>query len=153
MAVTLTPYASAVQDMTEGNLDLERGSDAFFGVLLTTTANSAINHDDTTVSDVLSGETEATALANYDRVTVASADAITRSSNVITFNLSDVTFSALGTTETLRLALLFSVIGSDEDDDATNIPLCYIDLDSALLSGGDFIIQWNASGVFTITVS
>lgn len=70
---------------------------------------------------------------------------LTRSTGTITFDAADVTFTSL--TKTFKYGVVY-------DDTATNKDILgFVDFDttpgSVTVSGSNFVVQWNASGLFT----
>lgn len=69
--------------------------------------------------------------------------------NVWTFDAADVTWAS-STITNARYAIIYDATPGTA---ATNPLIAYIDFGSdKSSSGGDFVIQWNASGIFTDTV-
>ena len=70
--------------------------------------------------------------------------------NVWTFDAADVTWSS-ATITNARYAIIYDATPGTA---ATNPLIAYIDFGSdKSSSGGDFVIQWNANGIFTDTVA
>jgi hypothetical protein len=70
--------------------------------------------------------------------------------NTWTFDAADVTWSA-ATITNARYAIIYDATPGTA---ATNPLIAYIDFGSdKSSSGGDFVIQWNASGIFTDVVA
>lgn len=146
MATSITVYGSALSTIFKGSMDLTTGTTV--GVYLSE-SDTAIDHADDTVSDVLASNAE-TAANNIARKTQdLDTNSITRSGSTITFDLTDVTWTSLGTSETLHTAVLYEVKTNDDD----HVPIAFIDLDGVTLTGSDFTIQWHANGVFQASIS
>lgn len=70
---------------------------------------------------------------------------VTASSGTVTVDAADETFSNLTQT-----TILGSVVYKSSGSAATDLLIVYHDLGSQTVTGADFIIQWNASGLFTL---
>jgi len=81
------------------------------------------------------------ALANVAVTTVTTNDA--------KFDADDVTWTATGGSITASYAVIYN------DTDANDPPIAFIDFDGSQSAGDqtDFKIIWNASGIFTFTVT
>lgn len=72
----------------------------------------------------------------------------TSGTNTQAFDAADVTWSA--STITARYAIIYDSTGTS----STSALIGYVDFGADVISsGGDFTIQWNASGIFTISVA
>jgi hypothetical protein len=72
----------------------------------------------------------------------------TSGTNTQTFDAADVTWAS--STITARYAVIYDSTGTA----GTSALIGYVDFGSNVVSsGGDFTIQWNASGIFTISVT
>jgi hypothetical protein len=73
----------------------------------------------------------------------------TVTTNDAKFDANDVTWSAVGGSITASYAILYN------DTDANDPPLAFIDFGGAESAGDgtNFLIVWNASGIFTFTVA
>lgn len=72
----------------------------------------------------------------------------TSGTNLTTFDAADVTWS------TSTITARYAVIYRDTGTAATSPLIGYVNFDADVVSsGGDFTIQWNASGIFTISVT
>jgi hypothetical protein len=73
----------------------------------------------------------------------------TVTTNDAKFDANDVTWTASGGS----IAAAYGVIYNDTD--TNDPPLAYIDFDGTQSAGDgtDFLVSWNASGIFTFTVA
>jgi hypothetical protein len=97
-----------------------------------------------TKTEVANGDgytTGGAALTNVAVTTVTTNDA--------KFDADDVTWTASGGPITASFGILYN------DTDANDPPVAFIDFDGSQTAGDatDFLIVWNASGIFTWTVS
>jgi hypothetical protein len=81
--------------------------------------------------------------------TLANVAVTTVTTNDAKFDADDVTWSATGSGITASYAILYN------DTDADDPPVAFIDFggSESAASGTDFLIVWNASGIFTWTVA
>jgi hypothetical protein len=110
---------------------------------------ATFNAADTTLAGVTKTEvangngytTGGEALSNVEVTTV--------DTNGAKFDANDVTWSAVGGPITASHAILYN--GTDADDP----PVAFIDFDGSESAGDgtDFLVVWNASGIFTWTVA
>ena len=144
MAVSAKLYGSFPAKLANGEVDWDTNT---IKVALTTSSYTPNQdtHDyfDDITNQVVGtgytagGATLASKTVNYDSGT-----------NVTTFDAADVTWST--STITARYAIIYRDTGVT----STSPLIGYVDFDADVVSsGGDFTIQWNASGIFTITVS
>lgn len=154
MATSVVTYASALNAMFRGDLDLNEG---VIGIVLLTT-KTGIVHEDMTVAEVLARDTEVSD-SSYERYYLlldtdpSQGHNLMQDGNTLTFNLDDVTFESLTSSDDIEAALIFRADSSGGDDDLDRA-LCYVDLDGPItVSGDNLTIRWNASGVFTVTTS
>lgn len=99
-------------------------------------------------------ETAGTEVANgngytTNGATLADVAVATVTTNDASFDASDVVWTATGSGITASFAIVYN------DSDADDPPLAFIDFEGSLSagSGAEFRINWNASGIFTFTVS
>jgi hypothetical protein len=70
---------------------------------------------------------------------------VTASSGTVTFDAADTTFS------TVTIAsILGSVVYKDSGSAATDLLIVYHDHGSQAVTGADYVVQWNASGLMTL---
>ena len=143
-------YSNALEGISDGTIDLD--SDTFRMVLVTSSYTPAQNTDAawSTIStnEVANG-------SGYTTHGKALTTGVTRSSNVVTFDVDDQTWSSSSITAK------YAVIVKDADANgslaAGDVPLAYVDLDSGggslSSTNADFTVTINASGVFTITAA
>jgi hypothetical protein len=81
--------------------------------------------------------------------TLANVAVTTVTTNDAKFDADDVTWSATGSGITASYAILYN------DTDADDPPVAFIDFGTSESAGAgtDFLIVWNASGIFTWTVT
>lgn len=70
---------------------------------------------------------------------------VTASGGTVTIDATDVTFVNV-TIANIRGSVIYKVVGTA----ATDPLLIWHDLGAQVVSAADFIIQWNASGIFTL---
>ena len=143
MAVTISLYNHTAKRFASG----ENAEGDTYKVKLLTAATFDASH--TTLSatggtEVASGSgytTGGAALTNVAVTTVTTNDA--------KFDADDVTWTASGGPITASFGILYN------DTDANDPPVAFIDFDGSQTAGDatDFLIVWNASGIFTWTVS
>jgi hypothetical protein len=112
---------------------------------------SAATFDATHTTLAATGGTEATTGTGY----TAGGQALTNvavttvTTNDAKFDADDLTWTASGGAITASYAIIYN------DTDANDPPVAFIDFDGSESAGDgtDFIIVWNASGIFTWTVA
>jgi len=145
MSVTAKAYSHMPLAALEKLMDLGTGNDVIKCMLCTSTYTpSQDNHDfKDDVTNEVTGEGYTTGGA-----TVTSS-AVTISGRVTKFDGADVEWTT--STITARYAVLYD---STPGSDATNPLLIYVDFgENKSSEAGTFKIAWNASGIFTVTVS
>ena len=139
-------FGPAVENITDGNIDLD--SDSFRMVLVTSswTPSQSTNG---TWSDLSANEASGTGYtANGQAIT----QSVTRSGNTVTFDCGDQSWASS------TISAKYAVIVRDGDSNgalaAGDLLLCYSNLDdtggSLSSSAGTFAVSINASGVFTV---
>ena len=103
-----------------------------------------------------------TTLAGITKTEVANGDGYTTGGAALTgvavttvttndakFDAADVSWSATGSGITASYGILYN------DTDTDDPPVAFIDFDGSqtALDGTDFLVVWNASGIFTFTVA
>lgn len=145
MAVTAKVYYAAITALA--NKEIDWGTDTIKCALLTssyTPSQSTHNYfDDVSSAEVASGGGYTTGGATLASKTEA------YSSNVKQFDAADVTWST--STITARYAVVYvDTAGASSTDPL----ICYVDFGQDVSSsGGSFTITWDATGIFTVTVS
>ena len=142
MAASLTFYQSFREYMADGTIDLDTHT---FKVVLTSssyTPNASTHTVLTDVTNELSGN-------GYARATLGSVT-WNRSGGTVTFDAADTVFTASGGSIVARYAVIY------DDTAASDELVCYILLDTApadvtTTSGNTLTLQWNASGIFTLS--
>jgi len=145
MAVTITLYNHTAKLFGDGS-NLAADS---YKVKLYSALTPNVTH--TTLASVDAGGTEATAGTGYTAggQVLASVAVTTVTTNDAMFDATDASWTASGGTVSASHAVIFN------DTDANDPPLAYIDFGGTQTAGAgtDFKILWNASGIFTFTVT
>lgn len=135
-------YNSFKVDIQSGNIDID--TDTIKCALVTSAYTPNIDTDTkwSNVTNEVSGTGYSAGGATLASITVTQDN--TNDRGVV--DAADVTWSTA--TITARAAVLYKSTGT-----ASTSPLiCYIDFGSdQTSSGGNFVIQWNASGIFALT--
>lgn len=143
MAVTISLYNHTAARFANG---ANAVGDTYKLKLLTA---ATFNATHTTLA--ATGGTEATAGTGYTAggQALAGVAVTTITTNDAKFDANDVTWTASGGAITASYAILYN------DTDTDDPPVAFIDFggSESASSGTDFIIVWNASGIFTWTVS
>lgn len=143
MAVTISLYNHTAARFADGSNAV---GDTYKVKLL-----SAATFDATHTTLAATGGTEATTGTGYTAggQALANVAVTTVTTNDAKFDADDVTWTASGGSITASYAILYN------DTDANDPPVAFIDFDGSQSagSGTDFIIVWNASGIFTWTVA
>jgi len=143
MAVTAWWFAKAGLSIANKEIDWNDGK---MTVMLLSNANAPDQDADDYISDLDGDEVSGTgytadgqALASYTQAT---------SENVCTFDAANTTWS--NSTITAQFAVVYYNTGTN-----TNSPvMCWVDFGTdESSSGGDFTINWNASGIATIAAT
>jgi hypothetical protein len=112
---------------------------------------SAATFNATHTTLAATGGTEATTGTGYTAggQALANVAVTTVTTNDAKFDADDLTWTASGGAITASYAIIYN------DTDANDPPVAFIDFDGSQSagSGTDFIIVWNASGIFTWTVA
>lgn len=145
MAVTAKLYGSFPAKLANAEIDWD--SDTIKVALTTSTYTpDQDTHDyfnDVTNQVTGTGYTAGGATLASKTVTYTSG------TNTQTFDAADVTWSS--STITARYAVIYDATSGVS---STSALIGYVDFGADVVSsGGDFTIQWNASGIFTIAVS
>jgi hypothetical protein len=143
VAVTISLYNHTAKRFAEGS---NAASDTYKVKLLT-----AATFDATHTTLTATGGTEATTGTGYTAggATLANVAVTTVTTNDAKFDADDVTWTASGGSITASYAILYN------DTDTDDPPVAFIDFggSESAGSGTDFLIVWNASGIFTWTVA
>jgi len=143
VAVTVSLYNHTAKRFADGSNAV---GDTYKVKLLTA---ATFNATHTTLA--ATGGTEATAGTGYTAggQALAGVAVTTITTNDAKFDANDVTWTASGGAITASYAILYN------DTDTDDPPVAFIDFggSESASSGTDFIIVWNASGIFTWTVS
>jgi hypothetical protein len=143
VAVTISLYNHTAAKFADGSF---AAADTYKVKLLT-----AATFDATHTTLAGTGGTESTTATGYTAggQALASVAVTTVTTNDAKFDANDLTWSASGGAIVASYAILYN------DTDADDPPLAFIDFggSESAGSGTDFIIVWNASGIFTWTVA
>ena len=143
MAVTISLYNHTTAKFADGSF---AAADTYKVKLLT-----AATFDATHTTLAGTGGTESTTATGYTAggQALASVAVTTVTTNDAKFDADDLTWSASGGAIVASYSILYN------DTDADDPPLAFIDFggSESAGSGTDFIIVWNASGIFTWTVA
>ena len=143
MAVTISLYNHTAARFADGSNAV---GDTYKVKLLT-----AATFDATHTTLAATGGTEATTATGYTAggATLSSVAVSTVTTNDAKFDANDVTWTASGGAITASYAILYN------DTDANDPPVAFIDFGGSESAGDgtDLKIIWNASGIFTFTVS
>jgi hypothetical protein len=143
VAVTISIYDHTTKRFAEGS----NAVGDTYKVKLLTAATFVATHTTlaaTGGTEVVNGNGYATGGAVLTSVAVT-----TETTNDAKFDAADVTWSASGGAITASFAILYN------DTDTDDPPLAFIDFDGSQSAGDgvDFVIAWNASGIFTFSVT
>lgn len=143
MAVTISLYNHTAARFADGSNAV---GDTYKVKLL-----SAATFNATHTTLAATGGTEATTGTGYTAggQALANVAVTTVTTNDAKFDADDLTWTASGGAITASYAIIYN------DTDANDPPVAFIDFDGSQSagSGTDFIIVWNASGIFTWTVA
>jgi hypothetical protein len=143
VAVTISLYNHTAKRFAEGS---NSSSDTYKVKLL-----SAATFDATHTTLAATGGTEAATGTGYTAggQALANVAVTTVTTNDAKFDADDLTWTASGGAVAAAYAILYN------DTDADDPPVAFIDFDGTQSAGDgtDFLIVWNASGIFTWTVS
>jgi hypothetical protein len=143
MAVSISLYNHTAKLFADGSLAV---GDTYKVKLL-----SAATFDASHTTLAATGGTEATGGTGYTSggQALANVAVTTVTTNDAKFDADDVTWTASGGSITASYAIVYN------DTDADDPPLAFIDFDGSQSAGDgtDFKIVWNASGVFSFTVT
>lgn len=143
MAVTISLYNHTAKRFADGSNAV---GDTYKLMLCTAATFDATN---TTLAAITKTE-----VANGDGYTTGGAAltgvaVTTVTTNDAKFDAADVSWSATGSGITASYGILYN------DTDTDDPPVAFIDFDGSqtATAGTDFIVVWNASGIFTWTVA
>ena len=143
MAVSITLYNHTAKLFADGSLAV---GDTYKVKLL-----SAATFDATHTTLAATGGTEATGGTGYTAggQALANVAVTTVTTNDAKFDADDLTWTASGGSISASYAIIYN------DTDADDPPIAFIDFDGSQSAGDgtDFKIVWNASGIFTFTVT
>lgn len=144
-AGTFTLYGSAKENIAKALIDLD--TDSFVVALLGAGYTPSVNVDDTW-SDISANQITGTGYtaggAALTSVTV------TRSGGTVTFDAADVSWTS--STITAKYAVIAKKAGASLT--GTDLLLGYVELETGgtvSTTNGTLAIQWNASGIFTLS--
>ena len=143
MAVSISLYDHTAKLFADGSLAV---GDTYKVKLL-----SAATFDASHTTLAATGGTEATSGTGYTSggQALANVAVTTVTTNDAKFDADDLTWTASGGSITASYAIIYN------DTDADDPPIAFIDFDGSQSAGDgtDFKIVWNASGIFTFTVT
>jgi len=143
VAISISLYNHTAKLFADGSLAV---GDTYKVKLL-----SAATFDATHTTLAATGGTEATGGTGYTAggQALANVAVTTVTTNDAKFDADDVTWTASGGSITASYAIIYN------DTDADDPPLAFIDFDGSQSAGDgtDFKIVWDASGVFSFTVT
>jgi hypothetical protein len=143
MAVSISLYNHTAKLFADGSLAV---GDTYKVKLL-----SAATFDASHTTLAATGGTEATAGTGYTSggQALANVAVTTVTTNDAKFDADDVTWTASGGSISASYAIIYN------DTDADDPPIAFVDFDGSQSAGDgtDFKIVWNASGIFTFTVT
>jgi len=143
MAVTAYFYAKFFENLLNGDV---AGLDSATVKVMLTTSSYTPDQDAHDFKDDVTNEVSGTGYT-AGGATLASKT-VTPVANVVTFDAADTTWSS--SSITARRAVVYVDTGTP----STSALICWIDFgEDETSDNGDFTIQWNASGIFTITVA
>lgn len=145
MAVTITLYNHTAKLFADGS---NAAGDTYKLKLYSALTPSAAH---TTLAQVDAAGTETTGGTGYTSggQALSGVTVTTVTTNDAKFDANDVTWTASGGS----IAAAYGVIYNDTD--TNDPPLAYINFDGTQSAGDgtDFLVSWNASGIFTFTVA
>lgn len=144
MAVTAKFYGPAFKHLQNGDIDLD--TNTIKVALLTSSYTPSQAHESAT--DLTLASNEVTGTGYTARGATLSSVTISYATLVTTFDAADTAWTS--STITARYAVVYKDTGTD----STSWLIGYIDFGAdQTSSAGTFTIQWNASGIATVTVS
>lgn len=145
MAVTITLFNHTAAKFADGSF--AAGDTYKLKLYSALTADVA----DTTLAAVDAGGTEATAGTGYTAggATLSSVAVTTVTTNDAKFDAADVSWTASGGSIAASHGVIYN------DTDANDPPVAVVDFDGTQTAGDgtDFLVTWNANGIFTFTVT
>lgn len=142
MAVTGYYFASFFENLLLGDV---AGLDTATVKVMLTTSSYTPNQDTHDFVDDVTNEVSGTGYT-AGGATLGTKN-VTQTANVVAFDAADTVWSS--SSITARRAVIYVDTGTP----ATSALICWIDFgEDETSDSGDFTIQWNASGIFTITV-
>lgn len=143
MAVTISLYNHTAKRFADGS---NLAADTYKVALYTAATFSAAN---TTLAGIT--KTEVTEASGYTAggVTLSGVSVTTVGTNGAKFDAADASWTASGGSITASYAILYN------DTDADDPPVAFIDFGGSESAGDttDFLIVWDANGIFTWTVT
>lgn len=144
MAVTAYLYGSFPAKLANKEIDWDTDT---IKVALTTSTYTP-NQDTHDYFNDITNEVTGTGYTAGGATLASKTVTYTSGTNTQAFDAADVTWSA--STITARYAIIYDSTGTS----STSALIGYVDFGADVVSsGGDFTIQWNAAGIFTISVS
>lgn len=144
MAVTAYLYGSFPAKLANKEIDWDTDT---IKVALTT-STYVPNQDTHAYFSDITNQVTGTGYTSGGATLTSKTVTYTSGTNTQAFDAADVTWSA--STITARYAIIYDSTGTS----STSALIGYVDFGADVISsGGDFTIQWNASGIFTISVA
>jgi hypothetical protein len=144
MAVTAFLYGSFPAKLANKEIDWD--SDTIKVAL--TTSSYTPNQDTHDYFDDITNQVSGAGYTSGGATLASKTVTYTSGTNTQAFDAADVTWTS--STVTARYAVIYDSTGVS----STSALIGYVDFGADVTSsGGDFTIQWNASGIFTIAVS
>jgi hypothetical protein len=144
MAVTAFLYGSFPAKLANKEIDWD--SDTIKVAL--TTSSYTPNQDTHDYFDDITNQVSGAGYTSGGATLASKTVTYTSGTNTQAFDAADVTWTS--STITARYAVIYDSTGVS----STSALIGYVDFGADVTSsGGDFTIQWNASGIFTIAVS
>lgn len=141
-------YNIAKEQFANGTLDWD---DASTWRVLLVTATYAANADHNFVSDV----TNELAGGTYARQTLTTRTVTKDTANDrAVLDAADTTFAGLTTAPAggiAAAAVIYKRVGADDTTPGDDVLVAYIDHTDHTTDGTDFVIQWSAAGIVTLT--
>lgn len=149
-------FTHGLKALFDGSVDFDNSGTGKLKVMLVTTAttadaDSASGRDAPTIDDI--GTLGEASGSGYERKTL-SGNTVTAdtANNRAVLDASSVTWTSLATQSPALQAAIVYWDPDNTDDDTTNIPIFYFDsgVSTTNSNGGDYTLQWNASGIARI---
>ena len=143
MALTITPYNHTARRFADGSFT---PGDTYKVMLLTTATFDA---SDAILADIAYSEIAGSYGYTSGGVALTSVDVTTVTTNDAKFDADDSVWTASGGNIAANYAIMYNETVTDSP------PLVFIDFDGTetAVDGTDFMLVWNANGIFSWTVA